>query len=434
MKYLQVLRAAPNDAQQLEALYQAARQANEADEFKADLLTCHAEAPSNMLYTAWHYRFQYSAPDEHAERRNINWKLAIPLGLLNGLVLWALSDPELTFDGDRYGMPYLAVLLGPIIGVIVMVFLTLTAKANYRRTGLLSLGLIVVSVYVLLVAPGRYPYQQLMALHLPVLALAGVGLVVAGWSSTPPTRFVFLAKCIEAVVTAGVYLIATVIFAGIATAMFDALNIRVPAVYVRLMIAGGAGLLTLVAVATVYDPTAEPLAQDFKRGLSRMIATLPRVLLPLTLIVLIIYVIAIPFNFIAPFQNRDVLVIYNVMLFAVMALLLGATPLHAEDVPARFQTALRLGILIVAMLVVIVSLYALSATVYRTAQGGLTINRLTILGWNALNIALLVVMIYRQLRRGASAWVESLHFTFSLGAVGYTAWAIFVVVATPWLF
>jgi hypothetical protein len=150
--------------------------------------------------------------------------------------------------------------------------------------------------------------------------------------------------------------------------------------------------------------------------------------------VLAIYLVVIPFNFLAPFQNRDVLIIYNVMLFAIIALLAGATPLSPDDLSDRYQSFLRNGILLVAVLVEIVSLYALSATLYRTLQGGLTINRTAILGWNIINITLLAVLIYTQLRHSKQAWVDSLHFVFSLAAYAYATWTLFLVAAIPWLF
>ena len=434
MKYLSDIRAAQRDPQQLELLYQAARQENAAAEFEADLLACHAESPENVLYTAWFYRFQHRAQDETAERRNINWKLAIPLSLLTGLILWLLSDDRLKFSGPAPQNTYFALLWAPIVGLIVIVFLTVTAKSNYQRALVLGTGLIGVSVYVMLLAPNRPNYRELMALHVPLIALAGVGVSLLGLSSTPKSRFAFLTKCIEVIVTGGLYLIAVVIFSGITISLFQALGIRVPDAITRLLMAGGIGLIPVAAAATIYDPLVGPLDQDFKRGLGRLVATLPRLLLPLTVIVLVIYLIAIPFNFMAPFKNRDVLVIYNGMLFAVMGLLLGATPLQADDLPPRYQTALRSGIIALAILVVVVSLYALSATVYRTVLGGLTINRVTIIGWNSLNLSLLVLLIYKQFRHGAAAWIDSLHSVFSLGATGYVAWGLCLILATPWLF
>lgn len=427
------LRAASADPQRLEALYQAARASHTASAFIAEINACHAEQPDNLLYAAWHYRFQTAAPEEHAERHPINWKLALPLGVLNGLLLWSISDSNLHFHFPS-NTPYLAVLIAPIVGLAMMAFLALTARRDYPRWGAVSGGLIAFVVYAIALGWTRQHYTDLLIMHLPVLTLAAVGLTVTHWRAVPSAQFAFLFKCIEAVVTGGVYMIGIMVFLGIVQGMFNALGISVEDVYVRLIVAGSGGLIAIVAVATVYDPALAPLEQDFRRGLSRMVVTLPRVLLPLTLIVLVIYLAAIPFNFMEPFENRDVLIVYNGMLFAVMALLMGATPLRADELSPRYQTFLRWGIVIVAALVVLVSVYALSATVYRTVLGGLTMNRLTIIGWNSLNIGLLIALLYKQWRHGAARWVESLHATFALGALGYVLWAAFIVLAIPWLF
>jgi len=141
----------------------------------------------------------------------------------------------------------------------------------------------------------------------------------------------------------------------------------------------------------------------------------------------------IPFNFMQPFRNRDILIVYNAMLFAVMGLLIGATPLEEHDLP-KYHGALRAGILTVASLTVLISLYALSATVYRTALGGFTLNRVTIIGWNTINIGILVLLIYKQVKHGAAAWVGSLQSAVSAGTIAYVVWALFLTLISPWLF
>jgi len=194
------------------------------------------------------------------------------------------------------------------------------------------------------------------------------------------------------------------------------------------------GLIPVLAVASVYDPQLPPAGQRFDQGLARLITTLGRIFLPLTLIVLVIYLLSIPANFWKPFEQRDVLIVYNLMLFAVMGLIVIATPLRADDVPEQYRDYLRRGILAVAALTLLVSLYALSATVYRTTLGGWTINRLTIIGWNSINIGLLAVFLYRQWRFGRAAWIESSHNTFRLGLIAYALWILFLVLALPLLF
>ena len=81
-----------------------------------------------------------------------------------------------------------------------------------------------------------------------------------------------------------------------------------------------------------------------------------------------------------------------------------------------------------------VSVYALSATVYRTLQGMLTPNRLTVIGWNSINIGVLALLVYYQIRHGTQRWVESLHSAFSVAAIAYIVWTAFLILTLPWLF
>jgi hypothetical protein len=390
-----------------------------------------------LLYAAWYYRLQRipAEPQEKA-RKSINWKLAVPLSFLTGLALWALSDTRLVYVQD---LLYLFVYWAPVATLFALCFLALSAKTNSRRFLWIGIALAVACVYVLLLTPGQgQQYQQryleLMTIHLPLLSWIALGLSLLGWRSTPDSRFAFLIKSIEVMITAGLYLIAGVAFGGITMGMFTALSITLPDAIIRLIVAGGFGLLPLMAVASVYDPLTSPLSQDFSQGLSKFIATMMRLLLPMTLAILVIYLFVIPFEFMQPFINRDVLIVYNLMLFAIMGLLIGATPIRPEDLSERFQNALRIGILAVAILAMLVSLYALSAVVYRTVLGGITINRLTIIGWNSINIAILILLIVQQFKSGRQAWVESLRSVFSLAADAYLIWAVFLIVAIPLLF
>jgi hypothetical protein len=297
-------------------------------------------------------------------------------------------------------------------------------------------GLIVAGVYVTLLTTlaWRVPYQTLMVLHLPVLAWTATGISILGWKSDMQNRFAFMSKSIEVFVTGGVFVIIGGIFAGITIGLFEALGVRIPVELQQFLVAGGGGIITVLTVAIVYDPNTSPLAQKFEQGLGRLVPIMMRLLLPATLLVLAVYLVVIPFNFMQPFRNRDILIVYNVMLFAVMGLLLGVTPVKDTDLPQKYHGTLRAGILAVAVLTIMISVYALSATVYRTVLGGFTVNRVTVIGWNTINIALLIGLVYTQFKHGASAWTRSLQAIFGLGAVVYTVWTLFLIVAIPWLF
>ena len=438
MDLIPEIQAAKKDPQKLEQLYQAAQQEGQLENFQSAILACYQETPDNLLYAAWFYRFQQVAETTVRTRREVNWVLAVPLSILTGLIFWVLSDIETLVYLDF--LPVLALWWSPIATMSAMIFLSVTAKKNQVLAVVLSLGLFAATAYVMLLAPTlEVPwrindYLVLAAIHIPLLCWIALGISVLGFKSNVADRFAFLIKSIEVMITAGLYLIAGLVLGGITIGMFAALGISLPEIWLRLIAAGGFGLLPVLAVASVYDPTTAPSEQDFDQGLSKFIATMMRLLLPLTLGVLAIYLLVIPFNFLAPYENREVLIVYNLMLFAIMGLLLGVTPIRGDDLSPRLQKWLRTGIIAVAILAVMVSLYALSATVYRTIEGGLTINRLTIIGWNAINISILLGLIYKQFKDGSQQWIASLKPVFSLATNAYFVWGLFLVLIIPLLF
>ncbi|MBN1920687.1 MAG: hypothetical protein JW892_05545 [Anaerolineae bacterium] len=437
MSYDARIQAAESDPQQLEQLFQAARRSDEVGDFRAAMLALHEAAPENVLLTAWVYRLQSLTEETGKVGRSINWAAAIPLSIVTGLILWAISGEELALS---VAVPQVFLWWSPIATLSALTFMALTARRDTGRALALGLGLLAAAAYVVLLEPAfgapwaSEQYLTLAMIHIPLLSWTALGIYTLGLRSSAIDRFAFLIKSLEVMIVAGLYLGAGVAFGGITMGLFTALGIILPDVLTRLIMVGGFGLLPVLALATIYDPRVAPAAQDFEQGLSKFIATMMRLLLPLTLVVLVVYVLVIPFNFFAPFESRELLIVYNVMLFAIIGLLMGATPINGVELSSKLQKVLRLGILLVAGLAVLVSVYALSAVVYRTFQGELTPNRLTVIGWNGINIAILAALLVTQLRKGRERWIEALHAVFSRATNAYLVWGLFLLVALPILF
>jgi len=434
MSYASDIESALQDPKLLEELYQQAKQAGQANAFAAEIARRHAAAPDNVLLAAWHYRLQPAVLAAEAPARPINWRLAVPLSLVLALLYGLMAQRR--FDLPD-GLPYLVLTWAPAAACLVLAFLALTRQPfSWRRDGLLALGVVAITAYVtwLVVGPkSGGQYRDLMALHLPLLAWVAVGLSILGRKLDDRHRFAFLSKSAEVILTGGIYFGAAFLFVGITAGLFDAIGIKFTEDVMRWLLPGAAGLIPVLAVASVYDPHLPPGEQRFEQGLAKLISLLGRIFLPLTLLVLVIYVLYIPANFWRPFEQRDVLIVYNGMLFAVLGLLIIATPFRAEDVPERLRQWLWYGIVAVAALTLLVSLYALSATMYRTVLNFLTMNRLTVIGWNVLNIALLGLFLYRQIRYGPTKWIESSQATFRIGMVAYAVWTLFLILALPLL-
>jgi hypothetical protein len=129
-----------------------------------------------------------------------------------------------------------------------------------------------------------------------------------------------------------------------------------------------------------------------------------------------------------------VLIIYNIMLFAVVGLLVGVTILHPADMSPQRERWLRRLMNGVALLTLLFSLYALSAILFRTINDRLTPNRLTMIGWNVINIGLLVLLLVMQWRAKKGKWLEGVYQAFSWGTAVYVIWTVLVIFALPWFF
>ena len=446
MSYQDTIHTLAGDPEQLEAVYQTALQAGEADAFRQAIDTNHTAAPDNLLYAAWFHRLRHSATQVKASF--IAWGWALPLALLNGLLLWALSD-EQRFSIPIAGalpaapasnfLPLVILLAAPLSAVFVAIYLTAAGRKRWGVAALVSLALAAAVAYVVWVYPhtGTRPFQEqyltLAAIHLALLAWAAVGALLVRGHRDPVHRFAFLIKSLEVFVMGGLFVIAGGIFTAITVGLFDALGVTFPDVVLRLFIAGGGGLIPVIATAVIYNPAVPPGGQAFEEGLSKLVALLARALLPLTLLVLVVYLAFIPFNFREPFDNRDVLIIFNAMLFGVIALLVAATPVEPAAVSPSVSRWLRRGVLAVAALALVISLYALAAMVYRTALDRLTPNRLAFIGWNLINIGLLILLLVSQARGAWGGWA-GVKRTFATGMVAYAVWSLVVIVAVPWLF
>jgi hypothetical protein len=440
MDFKQLMQEAGSDPARLEQAYQEALRTNSDESFAVALQGAYGEQPDNLLYAAWHYRLAHAATE--MVTRHVPWLFALLLAFANGLLLWLVSDSDnlsVTEDGSQI-IPYFILLWGPLTGLFVLAYLTRTGAISLRRGAMLALLLVVLGAWSLSaysLIDGRALQEQyltLLAIHVPLAAWAAVGIGVLGGWGTNEGRFAFLLKSLELYVLGGLFLSALAVLTLVTTGLFLALGIDLPVIMQRLLVAGGGGLVPVLVVAIAYDPSRPPAEQSFEGGLSRLLALLLRLFLPLTVAVLFVYLCFVPFYFWRPFEDRDVLIIYNAMLFAVMALLLGVTPFSLRGLGPGQAQWLRRGIVAVAALALIVSVYALSAITYRTVQEGLTPNRVTFIGWNLINTALLAYLLWGQARQGAERWLHGVHAAFGVGALLYTGWSLFVIFGLPWLF
>ncbi len=370
------------------------------------------------------------------------WPLAIAISIALGLVFrfTAWHGPGLTF------LP--GYVWGPATGVAILLYLWL-ARGRLGAAGTragetaspeptqVAWAALVITGFVtnsLTFAPARLEALALLsAIHLPALTWLVMGVAVLGRADDPIERFAAVVKSIEVLVTGAIYGSVVAIFSGVTVGLLTALEVKLPPPILEAAFTFLLGLVPVMAVASVYDPALRPAAQRFGGGVTRVFFLAARFFLPLTLLVLLLVAVLLPMRFGVLSENRGTLLIFNAMLFAVMLLIVGATPLRVADLAPVAGTWLRRGIVALAFLAVVIGAYALAAVLSRTVQGGLTPNRVTVIGWNVANLVTLLLLLLRQLRAGREDWVRALHTAFGHGLALYALWSAFVLVALPQL-
>ena len=447
MGYTELIRESGSDPARLEEVYQESVLGQTDGRFAEALQAAYTEDPDNLLYAAWHYRLASAASALAAgaaaeAARHIPWLLAVALATANGVLLWLLSDTgrfKIRIE-SAMEVPYLLLVWGPLVAAFVLAYLSRTGVLGWRWWGILVAALAVTTAYALTAyalvggAAVQEQYIILAVLQIPVIAWTCVGVGVLHGLGDSESRFAFLLKSFEIFVLGGLFLSALIVLTMVTIGLFQALGIRLPELAQQLLIVGGAGMIPVLAVAILYDTTRPASEQAFDGGLIRLLQMLLRLFLPVTAAVLAVYLCIVPFFFWRPFENREVLIIYNAMLFAVMALLVGVTPYTLAGIGVSQQRWLRRGIIAVAALAGIVSIYALVAISYRTLQEGLTPNRVTFIGWNLINTGLLAYLLIKQIGKHSANWLGAVHQTFGVGALLYAAWSTLVVFGLPWLF
>ncbi len=431
--YSQLLMPLTDDPKALETAYRQSEGENRSADFRQAIETLFERAPENRLLAAWHYRLSYDQPA--AARSVTNWLRVIALSIASGLALWLISDENFTFVEP---IPAIFHLWGPIVVLFILAYFAIEDR-QVRGRAVWSGALLALAAAYGLVAAGfdfqhAPQYRDLLLLYLPFISWSALGVTLLGRRSGAAGRFVFLRKSLEIFVTGGLYLGAGMIFGGVTIGLFASLQVNFPEIVIRLIAAGGAGLIPLIAVASVYETGLPPEHQTVGQGVGKLVPILTQLLLPLSLAVLVIFIFFIPFNFMAPFRDRDVLIVYNILLFGIMGLLLGVTPVAESDLAPIIRPWIRRGAVALASLTVLVSLYALAAVVTRTVEGGWTINRITVIGWNSINIGLLLFATVRLLRSDPEAWTAGLKEVFKLGSVLYVAWVLAGVLLFPLIF
>ncbi len=184
----------------------------------------------------------------------------------------------------------------------------------------------------------------------------------------------------EIVIMAGLLGLSLMIFSAITIALFELIGYSIEDIYFEKIAIWGLGAIPVLALYLVHNN------QDLTSKISPIIAKL---FTPPAFLLLLIFSIMLPQAPETIFDDRDLLLVFNIVLLAVMALILFS---FKNEESSSFQLYLLLGL---AAITIIDNLMALSAIGLRLFEFGVSANRLALFGLNLIMLSHLGYFGYR---------------------------------------
>jgi hypothetical protein len=409
----EIIKSMDNPAQ-LEKLYRQNRTT-----FRREFNLVYPGLKENPLARFWHERINY-------ENEEISWGTSTELifviiaAVIAGLIA---KIPDIAVINPEYFYPR-------NIGLIVFPLLTFwfAWKQNIPVSRIITaaVAFIVSAIYINLL-PGDIEKNDtllLSCIHLPLFLWTITGFVFTGNQPTNlQIRTAFLRYNGELVVMSAILFIAGVLFTMLTAGLFTLIDIRIDEIYFKNVAIWG---LPAIPIFGTY------LVQKNPQLVNKVSPVIAKVFTPLVLITLIIYLIAVIVTGKDPYNDREFLLIFNLLLIGVMAIILFSIIETSKSSNNKIGLVMLLGL---SILTIIVNGIALSAILFRISEWGITPNRLAVLGSNLLILTNLLIVAYRLFKSTKdSNEIENVERSITSYLPVYGIWAIIVTFLFPVLF
>jgi len=185
------------------------------------------------------------------------------------------------------------------------------------------------------------------------------------------------------------------------------------------------GLATAPLLATLITQTNPELV-------SKVPPIVAKIFSPLVLLMLVFYLGGIVYAGKDPYNDREFLLLFNMLLMGVMALIFFSV---AESYQEKKNGLMTWVLVFLSVITAVVNGIALSAIAFRISEWGITPNRLAVLGVN-LVMMIHLILVSRQLIltvRGKSK-LEEVGLTLVRYLPIYLVWTAIVIFLFPVLF
>lgn len=404
--------------EELERLYRT-----DTESFTADFEVAYPEIQHTDLARYWKARLDFDRPKENTGKNFFSDIIALVVTcLLAGLLIklreiFNLQATEFFFYSRNFG-------------IIIMLALSVYAiwvNKLFRPVLLLfaSLAFIIPTVYInLLPSDPHSDSINLACLHLLFLMWCVYGIIYTRFHLADINkRTEYIRYNGDMGIMGALILMAGGLLAGITLALFDIIGWNITTLYMEYIVVWG---LVSAPVLATY------IVQNNPSITHKIAPIIAQIFSPLVLITLVVYVVSIPLSGNSLYHDRDVLLVFNLMLFGVMGLLFFSISETSVILKQKWTERVLLALTVVALIIDIV---ALSAIFYRLGEWGITPNRIAVLGSNILifgNLIWLMLDLIKVTFRKSEQ--SSVAYSTSKYLPVYALWALLVTFGFPLLF
>ena len=400
-----------NQPEQLEKMYR-----NNKGSFKKEFNTLYPEVKGNALADFWNERLNY-------ESEEISWGsgreliIIIIAALIAGLIA---KLPAIFSIDEEFFYPR---NLGFIIFPVLAAYMAWKNKLAAGKIAFISGAMLVGLAFINFLPVGKSDTLILSCIHLLLFLWCLFGIAFIGTEhNNPGHRLGYLKYNGDLVVISALITIAGGIMTGITIGLFSLIGFNIEKFYFENIVVFG---LPAVPIIGTYLIQANP---NLVGKISPVIA---KIFSPLVLVMLVIYLIAMVYSGKDPYNDREFLLIFNVLLIGVMAIIFFSV---AGPNSKKSNTEIWV-LFLLSLVTIVVNGIALSAILFRISEWGLTPNRLAVLGGNILilvNLLIVAAQFSKVITRKAS--IEGVGKAIAFYLPVYFLWTIVVTFIFPLIF
>ncbi|MGD0341743.1 MAG: hypothetical protein ABSA76_08565 [Bacteroidales bacterium] len=226
----------------------------------------------------------------------------------------------------------------------------------------------------------------------------------------------------ELLIMTGLILIAGGLLTTITIELFSVIKMDISKFYFEYIVVFGGVASPIVSYY---------LIQLYPNITSKISPVIARIFTPIVLITLVVYLISLIFSKSKILENRDLLMFFNIMLLAVMAIIVFSVSELDKEKDKNINVLI---LFLLAILTILTNAIALTAIISRISNG-LTPNRIAVLVSNILifvNLILITKSLYQSYFK--SNRQDSVEKTVAKYMTVYFVWTIIVIFILPFVF